>query len=154
MVFGGADIVHGVIFAGLSIACAATEGGHTYIDEYCNVKVAHIKLLCKRLQSLDCMQGACTTISRSISRKLAHLHAAWPACAQGQQSIKWFERADEVVLAVIANLMDVPNLPARARVVAVMLARLTGSALPLGQDRAAETALAFSVNYMSNLPED
>ena len=35
-----------------------------------------------------------------------------------------------------------------------MAPRLTGAGLPLGQDRAATAALAFSVNYMTDLPED
>ena len=81
MDFDGAEIVHGVIFAGLPIACAATEGGRAFIDEFCNEKVAHISLLCKRLQSLDRLQDAYTILSRSISHKLVHLHVAWPACA-------------------------------------------------------------------------
>ena len=75
MDFGGAKIAHGVIFAGLPIACAATEGGRAYTNEYYNEKVAHISLLCRRLQSLDRLQDAYTILSRSISRKLVHLHA-------------------------------------------------------------------------------
>jgi len=35
-----------------------------------------------------------------------------------------------------------------------MAPRLTGAGLPLGHDRAAAAALAFSVNYMTGLPED
>ena len=35
-----------------------------------------------------------------------------------------------------------------------MPTRLTGAALPLGQDRAASAALAFYVAYMKNLPLD
>ena len=75
MDFCGAKIANGAIFAGLPIACAATEGGRAYINEYCNEKVAQIMLLCRRLQSLDRLQGAYTILSRSISRKLVHLHA-------------------------------------------------------------------------------
>ena len=79
MDFGGAEIVHGVIFAGLPIACVTTEGGRAFIDEYCNEKVAHIRLLCRRLMSLDRLQDAYTILSRSISRKLVHLQAWRPS---------------------------------------------------------------------------
>ena len=49
MNFGGAEIVHGTIFAGLPIACSNTEGGRAFIAEYCDEKVAHISLLCLSL---------------------------------------------------------------------------------------------------------
>ena len=61
---------------------------------------------------------------------------------------------DEVVLAAIADLIGVPGLSAQARVIAGMATRLTGAGLPLGRDRAAAAAIAFSTNYMLGLPED
>ena len=57
MDFGGADIKHRTIFAGLPIACTTTEGGRAFIDEFCDGKVAHIKPLCIPLRSLDRWQG-------------------------------------------------------------------------------------------------
>ena len=77
-----------------------------------------------------------------------------PPYAQVQQGIKWCERADEVVLAAIAGLIGVQNLPDRARAIAVMAPRLTGAGFPLGQDRAGAAALAFSDKYMVDFPED
>ena len=154
MDFGGADIVHGTIFAGLLIACSTTEGGLLFISAFFDEKVAHISLLCKRLQSPDRLQDAYTILSRFISQKLFHLHAAWPACAQENLGIQWFARVDKVVYSTLANLLGVPSLSDQARVISGMSARLTGAALPLGLDRAAAAALAFYVGYMNNLPRD
>ena len=47
-----------------------------------------------------------------------------------------------------------PSLPDQARVISRLATRLTGAALPLGQDRAAAAALAFYVGYMKDLPQD
>ena len=52
------------------------------------------------------------------------------------------------------DLVGVPSLPAQARVIAAMAPRLTGAGLPLGRDRVAAAALAFSVYYMIGLSED
>ena len=77
-----------------------------------------------------------------------------PPPRAGRQGIQWFERVDEVVLAAVADLIGVLGLPPTARVIAEMASRLTGAGLPLGHDRAAAGAIAFSVDYMIGLPDN
>ena len=113
------------VYCGLPIACPTTEGGRAFITAYRDEKVAHIGLLCKRLLSLDHLQDAYTILVRSISHKLVHLHAAWPACAEGDLGIQWFERADEVVHSTLADLLGVSRLTEMARVISRLPTRLT-----------------------------
>ena len=76
MDFGGADIVHGTIFAGLLIACSTIEGGLLFISVFFDEKVVHISLLCKRLQSPNRLQDAYSPESLNRALKCFELKSS------------------------------------------------------------------------------